>query len=149
MHPAAHFLPWNGSLQRDPRQFDGRVSPSTKGSFSMPWIRRRLGMLFVLSLAAFAAGPSTADSSSHEPLGWVRTSDGWEQAYWRRPVHQSGTPALHPAILAAFQGLFCLTVLYAGMRNHERRLIEVQVHVRHPNSRRTIRVPATYVSPGR
>lgn len=55
-------------------------------------------------------GPST--------IQWVRTADGWERpAHWETtsPVEQ---PGLHPAVVAAGQGLFSVLALVAFQRRN-------------------------------
>jgi hypothetical protein len=110
---ASPLLKWLFSIALPPSHPDGGfgdVRFRRRRTRNSPLVRAIFGISFLLLVVAMllcrveGAGSSNAATHPRTVLKWVRTTDGWERPdSWH--LDEIKRPALHPAVVAAGQGL--------------------------------------------
>jgi hypothetical protein len=97
-----------------------------------------LTLLIVAAISGWISRGEHAAGLSGGPTDWVRTADGWESRTAVEPYEVSAPPAVHPAVIAAFQlgaSLFFLVAFPARVTALSARnsSAAIRTHVRQAN----------------
>jgi len=78
-----------------------------------PLSRNLLIILIVAAISSWINSGERAAGDTAYAADWVRTADGWESRVVLEPYEAPSPPAIHPAVIAAFQLLASLFFLAA------------------------------------